>query len=363
MKIKIIQKIVPSYRQTFFSKLHFHYGDDFQVYTSFNKGHGPLMESVKEKYSWIFEIGKVYEMLGLSWQSGVFGLEIKKNDVIIIEGSIRIISNFIIIFKAWLKGAKLVWWGHYLSASSKKYKAGIRHKLIKKIPYVLFYTEREVEYFYEEHNRKNNIFYLNNGVDFENITKYRNQYIAGDIKRDIDILFLGRLTYKANIELLLKALLDKRCKKFNLVLVGAQDEFEYSFFNRLIDDYGLDNRVLVAYGSANEKDISYYANRSKIFCYPGQVGLSLIHAMGYGLPTVVHGNRKQQMPEFCAFIDKVTGISFKNNDPESLAQALNIAIKVSECETISSNCVKVVESKYTLNHMKSNFINMIDGIK
>ena len=48
MKIKIIQKIVPSYRQTFFSKLHLHYGHDFQVYTSFNKGHGPLMESVKK---------------------------------------------------------------------------------------------------------------------------------------------------------------------------------------------------------------------------------------------------------------------------------------------------------------------------
>ena len=32
-------------------------------------------------------------------------------------------------------------------------------------------------------------------------------------------------------------------------------------------------------------------------CLPGAVGLSLIHAMAYGLPCLVHSNRLQHMPE------------------------------------------------------------------
>ena len=55
------------------------------------------MKSSKDKYTWIYEIGKTYEVPGAFWQSGVFKLDINKNDIIIIEGSIRIISNFIIM--------------------------------------------------------------------------------------------------------------------------------------------------------------------------------------------------------------------------------------------------------------------------
>lgn len=363
MKIKIIQKIVPTYRQTFFKKLHFVYGNDFQVHTSFNKGRGPLMKSSKDKYTWIYEIGKTYEVPGAFWQSGVFKLDINKNDIIIIEGSIRIISNFIIIIRSWLKGAKLVWWGHYWSASSKHYKASLRYKLIKLIPYVLFYTDKEVEYFIKEHKRKNNIFYLNNGVDLENIIKYRNRYLLNDKRRDIDILFLGRIAPKANIEILLKAMQDSRCKDFNLTLMGAQDDAQKLFISNEISNHGLNNRVFVVNGSSNEKDISRYANRSKIFCYPGQVGLSLIHAMSYGLPSVVHNNWRQQMPEFCAFTNKITGISFLNHDVDSLVKALQKTLNECDRENLSANCINIVESKYTLDHMKDNFISMIDIIK
>ena len=35
----------------------------------------------------------------------------------------------------------------------------------------------------------------------------------------------------------------------------------------------------------------------RIFVYPGEVGLSLIHAMAYGLPCLVHSDRLKHMPE------------------------------------------------------------------
>jgi len=361
MKIKIIQRIVPSYRRVFFDKLYNFYGDNFKVYTSFNIGTGPLMAKSKSKFPWLAEIGKVYEVPGICWQTGAFKLKIEKNDVIIIEGSVRIISNFIIILKAYIVGAKLIWWGHYLSASSKPLLAGIRHKFMKKIPYILFYTDHEINRFIKDHERTLNLFSLNNGIDIEKIKKNRKAYSTSD--RDIDILFLGRISTKANASILLQALNEEKCLNYTATFLGAQDEHECSKITDEINMLSLTKRVTVVKGSSLEEIVSKYANRAKIFCYPGQVGLSLLHAMGYGLPCIVHNDESKQMPEFCAFEENKTGISFEQNNPGSLALAINTALLSPDLGKMSSSCISVVESKYTLDLMKENFINMINSIK
>ena len=360
MEIKIIQRIVPSYRQVFFKKLHEKFGDNFRVFTSFNIGKGPLMSGSKDKYVWLREIGNVYELPGICWQSGVFKFEINKGDIIIIEGSMRIVSNFVIILRSYFIGAKLIWWGHYWSASSKTFLANIRHRVMKRIPYLLFYTDYEIDRFKRDHLRKNNLFSLNNGVDIESIRNYRKKFIAKE--RDIDILFLGRISEKANVIILLKSLLEKECLIYNATFFGAQDNNELQRMNNEIINLSLGDRVTVLKGSSLEGDVAEYANRAKIFCYPGQVGLSLLHAMAYGLPSIVHNDESKQMPEFCAFQEGKSGISFENNSTRSLACAIHKLLTSPDSDGMSSFCIELVENKYTLDLMRNNFIQMIDSL-
>ena len=78
------------------------------------------------------------------------------------------------------------------------------------------------------------------------------------------------------------------------------------------------NKITFANGSKinwygkliDEKDISNIANRCRIFVYPGAVGLSLIHAMAYGLPCLIHSDRCNHMPEIAAFSHGKTGLTF-----------------------------------------------------
>ena len=70
---------------------------------------------------------------------------------------------------------------------------------------------------------------------------------------------------------------------------------------------------------AEEPDIAQIANRCRLFVYPGGVGLSLIHAMAYGLPSIIHDDRWRHMPEIAAFQDGRTGRTFEREDPGSLA--------------------------------------------
>ena len=39
---------------------------------------------------------------------------------------------------------------------------------------------------------------------------------------------------------------------------------------------------------------------AKVFVYPGYIGLSIMHAMGYGLPVITHDNMDNQSPEVAA---------------------------------------------------------------
>jgi hypothetical protein len=81
------------------------------------------------------------------------------------------------------------------------------------------------------------------------------------------------------------------------------------------------------------------------------------------LPVIVHNDENKQMPEFCAFEENKTGISFQTGDSSSLASSINQALSSTDLKTMSSYCITTIENKYTLDLMKDNFINMINSIK
>ena len=66
---------------------------------------------------------------------------------------------------------------------------------------------------------------------------------------------------------------------------------------------------------SNEEEISKLYNFCRCFVYPGEVGLSIIHAMSYGLPAIIHNNINHHNPEHAAFTNEVNGLVFDENNP------------------------------------------------
>ena len=102
------------------------------------------------------------------------------------------------------------------------------------------------------------------------------------MERKLKVLFLGRLTKKSNINILIKAFNSNQLKDVELNFIGKID-------------YGLDfvsnykTKNIIFHGEIiNEEEISRIANECRIFVYGGSVGLSLIHAMNYGLPLIYY---------------------------------------------------------------------------
>src|SRR5690606_35591262 len=115
---------------------------------------------------------------------------------------------------------------------------------------------------------------LNNGVDVEPIQALRKPYSA---ERGREILFIGRLTAKAELPLLLEALALDRLRGAHLHVIG--DGAMRGSLEEHARRLGIDERISWHGGTTDEKAIADIANRCRIFVYPGDVGLSLLHAM------------------------------------------------------------------------------------
>lgn len=161
-----------------------------------------------------------------------------------------------------------------------------------------------------------------------------------------NIVFIGRLTQVKKLDQVLRALaiLKKENIDYNITFIG--DGAEKEKLVALSSDLGLTN--VWFYGACyDEKQICEFLYNADLCVSPGNVGLTAMHAMSFGLPVISHNNFPMQMPEFEAIIDGETGTFFKENDIQSLAEAIkrwdSIAV---DREKIRQACYKVIDEKY-----------------
>ncbi len=359
-RVIVVQPEIPAYRIGFFARLSEHFGDCFSVYGSLGKL-GSLSKCA-DIQTWEQKLGPIRRIApGLYWQSGVLGIPIKRGDILVVWGNPRGVSNLALLLKARVKGANTIWWGHFRSSTSKNLGTLLRLRLMKLADYVLFYTDNEkYEYLKRFKNTpEGTVFALNNGIETSEIVQLRQPYQA--CRRADSILFLGRLTQKSQLESLFHALIYPRCSNVGLDVIGEGEE--EPLLRSLAEDLGLGARIRWHGAIINEKKISVIANKCKLFVYPGAVGLSLIHGMAYGLPPIVHDNPRRHMPEVAALQPGINGLTFKENDPCSLAVSIAEALSNHALlNKMSESAVETTTRSFNTESMATRFCELITHI-
>jgi glycosyltransferase involved in cell wall biosynthesis len=228
---------------------------------------------------------------------------------------------------------------------------------------LIFYTDDEIKNFKIDRfalSKKRYITALNNGIDSIPVKKFRKKYISN--KRLNELLFIGSLTKKANIRICLNALSLLKNQNIILHIVGDGEQREMLYL--LSKKLSLDKFVIWHGSIINEKKIAKIANRCKFFLYPGAVGLSLIHAMAYGLPALVHEQRDKHMPEIAAFKRGKTGLVFKYNNMHSLVFKIKKMLSNNlNNDLFSQNAIRILDTNYNTAVMADRFISLIKQIK
>jgi glycosyltransferase involved in cell wall biosynthesis len=352
MNVVVLQPSVPSYRLGLFSRLAERLGSGFTVHASV-QDLGVLTERAVRQ-AWERPLGPIRTILpGLLWQHGAMSISVRRGDVVIVSGAPRCLSNIAFLIKARLKGARTIWWGHYWSSTSRPWRAGLRMLLMQLSDAILFYTDREVEeYSAGRHASRKPVLGLNNGIETDEIIRLREPYDPS--LRPRDLLFIGRITPKAELGLLLEALALSACAGIRLDVIGSGED-DAHLRERCVE-LGIAERVTWHGGTKDERRIAEIANACKAFVYPGGVGLSLIHGLAYGLPAIIHDARRNHMPEFAALEAGRNGITFKQGDTASLAEAIALLQADSErLKGMSAAAISTITHSFNAADMADRF--------
>jgi glycosyltransferase involved in cell wall biosynthesis len=106
-----------------------------------------------------------------------------------------------------------------------------------------------------------------------------------------------------------------------------------------------------------KKNLAPWFLSSSFFVYPTAIGLSLMHAYGYGLPVITHDNIHAHGPEFSVFENHKTGILYKQNDSQDLLNKISLLLdNIQLKDEIKKNVLSIVNEKYNTKIMSDNFI-------
>jgi len=352
-----IQPALPRYRLNFFERLHRGYASDLKVV--YSRGSlGALTRPVSAE--WAVQVGPMRRLPGgLLWQPGVAGLPVEQGDIVVLSGNPRQLSTMVLLVRARLRAARVVWWGHYWSSTSRRWRQILRYLPMALADAILFYTDREVEAFESDvvlRGRVRFVSALNNGIDIGPIQQLCRTYRAA--ARDSALLFIGRLTKKARLDLGLEALalLGETAPILHVIGDGEQR----TELQTRARDLGLKEKIVWHGAVTDEAQISEVANRCRAFLYPGEVGLSLIHAMAYRLPTIVHDRQRLHMPEIAAFRDGETGLSFVHGNAGALAKTIETLLaNVDQLNRFSAATADIVGPSFTTEDMVDRFVALV----
>lgn len=139
--------------------------------------------------------------------------------------------------------------------------------------------------------------------------------------RETDVLFLGRLRADSNLVLLINAVERIRTQDglpLQLHVIGGGELGEQ------LRQQATTRPWLVLHGQIyDQQQIRDISRNCLVGCYPGNVGLSLLHLWSLSLPVITHDNLRAHGPEASFICHRVNGVLFDHRKPqESLYQNL-----------------------------------------
>jgi glycosyltransferase involved in cell wall biosynthesis len=331
-KVAIITSVLPSYRGGFYDRLFAR--EDLLVDVYCQSGlPGVNVRTIHDRYP-----GRVHLMKAisadneaLSWQRIPWRKILFSYDVVFVDGNPRNLSHALAATLLRLLGRNVVLWtmGHSYRANSTTER--IRLLWTRMFKHIFLYTDAEVRVLRGNGFARQVLTAMNNGLDQKKIDEVAVAWHAARLAawrsdHDLDnrtiLLSCTRLDPKNKFDLMMDVLpaVQRQIPDVTWCIIG--DGPERGRLAAKANDAGLAERVRFVGELYDEHELAPWFLSAHLLVHPGAIGLTLLHAFGYGLPVVTHGSAERHGPEFGAFEENLTGRTFHENDRESLAAAI-----------------------------------------
>lgn len=305
------------------------------------------------------------------WQFTPWRALLSRYDVVVVDGNPRILSQALTATVLRLLGRNVVLWTMGHSYRANRLTERVRLLWTRMFDRLLVYTEDEVRYLRARGFARQAIVAINNGLDQERIDTVIAAWSAerlDDWRHDQRlsgrtlVLSCARLDPKNRFDQVIAALPAMLDRVPDLVwcLVGSgADEARLA---ALVREAGLSDHVRFVGEVYEERDLAPWFLSATLLVHPGAIGLSLLHAFGYGLPVVTHAAADHHGPEFAAFEEGQTGRTYPENDTRAMADAIVTLLHDAPARSSMKAYVQsVARTRYNAEVMVDRFVAITRG--
>lgn len=291
----------------------------------------------------------VYFLGNRFWlHKNILRLLLKDNwDTIIIQPTPRCLTNFIIIAYCKIMRIKIVGWGMG-EMPGRSFIPKLIHRLLgylvlPHLDKILCYSSVAKKY-YINFLFSNQIFIVNNNIE---IPHKDFKYIRDD-KSVLKILYLGRIIEGKKLHKLVEIALINSFISLEIVGDGCKN------YIKKLEDMANSAPNIIFHGYKNMSSVYRFCQKCDYLVLPSRGGLSINHALAYGLPVICSdgdGTEKDLI------IPGITGYLFENNNWNQLNKILI------NCYKNRSNLQNFHRNTYLYYNKNFSFYKMLKSFK
>ena len=289
------------------------------------------------------------------WQSGVTKLINSPNySIFLALGELFSLSTWILLIKRKLfyKDKKIYLWSHGWYGREGRIKRWLKRTFFGLADGTFLYGNYAREIAIQQGNNPDKLWVIHNSLDHGTHIKLRQALSPSKIYQDHfknnhpTLIFIGRLTKVKHLDLLIRAVRSLKLKyePYNIAFIGDGEE------RKNLEDLAKELNVNVwFYGECYDDTKTAQLIFDADLCVsPGNVGLTAMHTLVFGTPVLTHSNFTNQMPEFEAIKQNVTGDFFKEEDINDLANRISLWFeKHPDRNYVRHSCYKEIDSQWT----------------
>lgn len=291
-------------------------------------------------------------------------------DTVFVEGNPRYLAFALLASTLRLLRRPVVLWTMVHSFRNNPGRQRLRLAWTRWFQRILVYTEAEAAHLLSIGFRAERVVSINNGLDQSRIAGAAAHWTAEALatwraERGLAgrrlMLSCARFEPKNKFQQVIEVLpaLVKQCPDLLWCVIGEGAQGEQ--LRDAVRRRGLESHVRWIGALHDEALLAPWFLSAKVLVHPGAIGLTILHAFGYGLPVVTHSSAPTHCPEFVAFSEGQTGLTFPEDNLRSLESTL---LKLLSDEALQSqmraHCLDVAENRYNTRVMAERFMQCLN---
>lgn len=372
LKVLLQYNSLPHYRKAIFENLCADRGLDYRIVadTRSETAHMRVVENPERTLN--FAPAKLFTLnlghsLRLFWQPGAVAEFLRyKPDAVIALANPYSLTAWALLVLGWLRGCPVLLWGHGLLAPERGPKWWVRRSFYQLACGHLLYGDHARRLMIDSGFPAHRLFVVYNSLDTDEQTRLA-QSITPDewadfrerlgIPREAGlVVFTGRLEAVKRLDLLLEAMavLQRDGKEVHAVLIGHGTERER--LEQLAVQRDISAKVHFLGAIYDERTIALAYKAADVCVIPSGAGLTVMHALGYGTPVILHDRLDEHFPEWEAVEEGVTGYFYRYGEVDDLARKVALACFGSRSKLeFQAQCARVIEERYSPQAQKARF--------